>query len=220
MNPEPASNELTALVVPVELRDGSRVRIRQVRPSDEDLLLSGFEQLSPTSRYRRFLSPVPELSRGMVRYLIDVDHHNHEAVVALDDAAENGLGIARYVRDQRRPETAEVAVTVIDEWQGRGLGTLLLDAISVRAHDEGITTFTALMLAENKEMLDLLKALGPVRVLDRSTGTVEVEVAIPATGVPVGLRELLRIAAQHDVAVPLMRSHEIRAGLPRDLGVP
>jgi len=120
----PAIDELTALVVPVALRDGSRVRvrIRQVRPSDEELL-SGFEQLGPESRYRRFLSPLPELSRSMVRYPTDVDHHNHEAVVALDDAAENGLGIARYVRDASRPETTEVAVTVIDEWQGRGLGT-------------------------------------------------------------------------------------------------
>lgn len=172
--------------------------------------MSGFEQLGPESRYRRFLAPLPELTQSMVHYLIDVDHRDHEAMVALDKQCKQGLGIARYVRSPDRPDTAEVAVTVIDEWQGRGLGTLLLDVISARAREEEIRTFTALMLAENKEMLDLLEGLGPVRIIDRSTGTVEVAVPIRSTGVPAGLRKLLRIAARHEVAVPLMRGHGIK----------
>jgi GNAT superfamily N-acetyltransferase len=103
---------------------------------------------------------------------------------------------------------------VIDEWQGRGLGTLLLDVISARAREEGITTFTALMLAENKEMLDLIESRGPVRIIDRSTGTVEIEVPIPTTAGPAGLRSLLRIAARHDVAVPPMRSQAMKRAQP------
>jgi GNAT superfamily N-acetyltransferase len=213
--PNPAAfwtDELTVPGAPGVLRDGSRVRIRQIRPSDEDLLVSGFERLSPESRYRRFLSPLPELTRRMVRYLADVDHHDHEAMVALDEQCKNGVGLARYVRNAGRPDTAEVAVTVIDEWQGRGLGTLLLDVISARARAEGIAIFTAVMLAENEEMLDLLKGLGPLRITDRSGGTmtVEVGVAIPPSGIPAGLRKLLRTTARREVVVPPVRAQGIK----------
>ena len=120
------------------LRDGSRVEVRPVRRSDAELLLRGFERLSDESRYRRFLCSMPELSEEMVRYLTDVDHHDHEAVVALDAATGEGVGVARYVRDLDRPERAEAAVTVIDDWQGRGLGTLLLELLAVRAREEGV----------------------------------------------------------------------------------
>ena len=119
---------------PIELRDGSRVRIRQCRRTDRDLLVRGFERLSPESRYRRFLTPMHELDQKTLRYLTDLDHRDHEAMFALDESGE-GVGVARYVRSAVRPDTAEVAVAVVDAWQGRGLGTLLLQAISVRARD-------------------------------------------------------------------------------------
>jgi len=91
-------------------------------------------------------------------------------------------------------------VTVIDDWQGRGLGTLLLDVLSARARDEGITTFTALMLATNQEMMDLLEALGPVRIVDREVGTVEIEMPNPEVGLSPVLKKLLRVAARNDLA--------------------
>jgi GNAT superfamily N-acetyltransferase len=162
---------------PAHLRDGSRVRIRQARRTDRDLLVRGFERLSPESRYRRFLTPMAGLDARTVRYMTDLDHRDHEAMIALDESGE-GVGDARYVRDNARPDTAEVAVTVVDGWQGRGLGTLLLQAISVRARDEGVRTFTALMLASNRVMMDLFEHLGPVRIVGRAGGTVEIEVAI------------------------------------------
>jgi hypothetical protein len=71
----------------------------------------------------------------------------------------------------------------------------LLDVISARAREQGIRRFTALLLATNEEMLDLLERLGPVRVIDRECGTVEVEVPIPEVGLSPALRKLLRIAA-------------------------
>jgi GNAT superfamily N-acetyltransferase len=167
----------TASEVPVALRDGSRVRIRQWRPSDRDLLVSGFYRLSPTSSYRRLLSASPVLTRQMMDVLTDVDHRDHEAMIALDEQGREGLGIAHYVRSVERPGVAEVALTVIDDWQGHGLGTLLLEVISARARarQEGIKTCTALMLAENRRMRDLLDRLGPVRVIDEKRGTVEAE---------------------------------------------
>jgi GNAT superfamily N-acetyltransferase len=188
------------------LRDGSRVEIRPVRRSDAELLLRGFERLSEESRYRRFLCSMPELSEAMVRYLTDVDHHDHEAVVALDPATGEGVGVARYVRDGDRRERAEAAVTVIDDWQRRGLGTLLLELLAVRAREEGIDRFTALMLASNDEMMELLQSLGPVRVMDREAGTVVVEAPLPAGGLSPELRGLLKLTAETDTAVPLASS--------------
>jgi GNAT superfamily N-acetyltransferase len=152
MSSVPSTNELLLLGAPMELRDGSRVRLRAGRSSDRELLERGFERLSPESRYRRFLAPMPELNEAMAHYLTEIDHHNHEAIIALDEETGEGVGVARYVRDAHRDDVAEVAVTVIDEWQGRGLGTLLLEVLSARAREEGITSFTALMLATNEDI--------------------------------------------------------------------
>jgi GNAT superfamily N-acetyltransferase len=197
------SEEFVQIGVPIALRDGSRVRIRRLRDSDSELLLRGFRRLSPESRYRRFLAPTPKLSERTVRYLVEIDHRNHEALIALDEQCNEGVGVARYVRNPARPTAAEVAVTVVDDWQGRGLGTLLLEAITMRAREEGVDTFTAVMLVENRQMMDLLQRLGAVRVVDRAAGTVEVEVHLPALGVSPELRKLIRLAAASDIAIPI-----------------
>jgi GNAT superfamily N-acetyltransferase len=134
-----------------------------------------------------------------VEYLTQVDHHDHEAIVALDDATGEGVGVARFVRLTDRHDTAEAAVTVVDDWQGRGVGTLLLDRLADRARSEGIARFWAVLLAENRDMLDLLERLGPVRMLDRQLGTVEVEAELPSTGAGDELRGVLRASARCDV---------------------
>ena len=177
------------------LRDGSEVVVRPIEPSDREQLEAEFERLSPESRYQRFLAPMPHLNAEMLDYLTEVDHHDHEALVALDSATGEGAGIARFVRLEGRPEVAEAAVTVADAWQGRGLGTLLLELLAGRAREEGVTHFTALMLAENTEMMELLERLGPVRVVDREIGTVEVESPLRAEGLGPELRSLLRMIA-------------------------
>jgi GNAT superfamily N-acetyltransferase len=205
----PSSEELARIGAPIALSDGSRVLIRRLRSSDSELLLRGFRRLSPESRYRRFLAPTPELSDGTVRYLVEIDHHDHEALVAVDEECNEGVGVARYVRNPARPSAAEVAVTVVDDWQGRGLGTLLLEAITMRAREEGVDTFTALMLVGNKQMMDLLQRLGAVRVVDHAAGAVEVEVHLPAIGVSPELRKLIRLAAASEMAIPIGQ-------LPRD----
>jgi GNAT superfamily N-acetyltransferase len=202
MSSTPSTSELLSLGAPIALRDGARIRIRQGRHSDRDLLLRGFERLGTESRYRRFLVPMTELSEEAVRYLTEIDHHDHEAIIALDEETGEGVGVARYVRDPVRPDTAELAVTVIDDWQARGVGTLLVEVLSARAREEGITAFTALMLAGNADMLDMLSHIGPVRIVDQEAGTVEIEMQIPAIGLAPALRKLLRIAGQHDVVVP------------------
>ena len=211
MSLTPSTGELVALGAPIVLRDGSRVRLRQGHSSDKELLLRGFERLSPESRYRRFLAATPELSEETVRYLTDVDHHDHEAIAALDEKTGEGIGVARYVRDPERRDVAEVAVTVIDDWQGKGVGTLLLEVLAARARAEGIHTFTALMLATNDEMLDVFKALGPIQMVDRELATVEIEMPIPEVGLSPVLKKLLRVAARNNVVLPLEdRNHRPR----------
>jgi GNAT superfamily N-acetyltransferase len=197
--PPPSTRELRAVGAPAALRDGSRVRIRQWHRSDTDLLLRAFERLSPESRYRRCLSSIRELSGPELRNLTQLDHHDHEAMIAVDELTGEGIGIARYVRDPRRPEVAELALTVTDDWQGRGVGTLLLEVICARAREGGITRFAALMLAANRTMMDLLEQLGPVRIVDRDVSTVEVEVPNPAVTVSPELKKPVRIAARYDV---------------------
>jgi GNAT superfamily N-acetyltransferase len=164
--------------VPTALRDGSRIRIRQLRSSDGDLLLHGFEHLSSESRYRRFLVPMPKLTGHAVRGITQTDRREHEAVVALDPETGDAIGLGEYVRSAERRGVAELALTVADDWQDRGVGTALLEALCARAREDGITRFTALMLSGNTPMMDLLEHVGPVRVVDRQAGTIEVEVPI------------------------------------------
>jgi RimJ/RimL family protein N-acetyltransferase len=161
----------------VVLRDGSKVVIRQVHRDDAPLLADGFARLGPESRRLRFLRRKDELSAAELRYFTDVDHHDHEALGALDHAAGGGVGIARYVRDASDPQSAEIALTVVDDWQGRGLGTELLAQLSSRARAEGIRRFTALVSADNAAMTALLRRLcaDPVH---REHGTVEWEITL------------------------------------------
>ncbi len=191
----PPTNELISIGAPVVLRDGSRIRLRPGRAADRDLLIRGFAQLSPESRYRRFLAATPQLSEETVRYLTEIDHHNHEAIAAFDERTGEGVGVARYVRRTDRPETAEVAVTVVDAWQRRGVATVLLEVLAGRAKAEGITRFTATLLSTNQEMIDLIDSLGPAQIVARDGRTIEVEVPIPEAGLTPLLRKLLRIAA-------------------------
>ena len=167
------------------LRDGSKVLIRQVQPADAQLLADGFARLSPQSRRLRFLARKDQLSAAELRYFTDVDHHGHEALGALNQADGRGVGIARYVRDAGDPHAAEIAVTVVDDWQGRGLGTELLARLSGRARAEGIRRFTALVSADNAAMTALLRRLcaAPVR---REHGTVEWEITLLPSEEPCG----------------------------------
>jgi hypothetical protein len=91
-----------------------RLVIRPIEPGDRTAVLAGFDRLSAESRYRRFLSPHDHLTAAELRYLTDVDHHDHEALVAVDPDTGEGVGVARYVRDPQRPDSAEIAVAVAD----------------------------------------------------------------------------------------------------------
>jgi RimJ/RimL family protein N-acetyltransferase len=164
---------------PVFLRDGSAVLIRQVRSADAALVADGFSRLSAESRRMRFLLRKDQLSSAELRYLTDIDHHNHEAIGALSRADGRGVGIARFIRHAEDPQSAEIAVTVIDEWQQRGLGITLMDRLTHRAHREGIRRFTALVSADNAAVLRLMRHVnGKIELIDRDETTLDYEIAL------------------------------------------
>lgn len=161
------------------LRDGSRIVVRPVEPDDRDALAEGFRRLSPESRYRRFFSPISELSSRHLEYLTHVDHHDHEALVAVDPSTGQGVGVARYVATS--PGVAEPAIVVADDWQGRGVAGRLLDELVQRALDEGVSRFEAPVLAENQAAIHALARLGDTTV---KHGGREVELHIDLTASP------------------------------------
>jgi RimJ/RimL family protein N-acetyltransferase len=179
----------------VGLRDGSTVVARPIRPNDREAFLATFERLGEESRYLRFLTPVPRLSETQVDYLVEVDHHNHEALIAFELETGKGVGIARFVRDPEEPEMAEAAVAVADEWQGRGIGKALCRLLADRAREEGIARFDATLLARNRGMLAVLDSIGPTRVVSSESGTIAVEVSLPEQGIGEHMTGVLRAVA-------------------------
>lgn len=185
------------------LRDGSEVVIRALTPKDAPVLAEAFEQLSPESRDLRFLGAKRRLSTGDLEYLTNVDGHAHEALGAIDAASGRGVGVARFVRLVPDAPVAELAVTVVDDWQRRGLATLLLEKLSELARAEGIQRYTALVSGENRAVLGLLDSIGAI-VLSTNTaaGTVEYEVELPDVGLGHSLRAALRAAAGGHMTLP------------------
>jgi GNAT superfamily N-acetyltransferase len=164
----------------VTLRDGSHALIRRVRPDDKWRLVEGLKLLSPRSRYLRFHTDLDAFTDEQLVYLTEVDHHDHEAWVALDadDLDRPGMGVARYVRLADDPTVAEAAVTVADPFQGRGVGTVLLRAIAASAILNGIQTFRNYVLADNEAMLEVFDLLGAQR-REIEPGLLQVDVALP-----------------------------------------
>jgi RimJ/RimL family protein N-acetyltransferase len=164
----------------VHLDTGLELLLRPLRDDDKRLLAQAFERLSPETRYRRFFSPLKSLSETDLRYLTEVDHHNHEAIAAVNP--ENGMivGVARFVRSDD-PTEAEVAVVVGDPWQGHGVATVLLQRLVGRAREEGIDHFVALVMSDNTEALEVFKHLAPggSHLRPSASGHTELVMALP-----------------------------------------
>ena len=162
------------------LDDGLRVLFRPIRPSDKDILQNGFARLSPESRYRRFFRAIDHLSESQLRYLTEVDFDNHFAWVAFapDDPGSPGIGVVRWIRVVDAPDVAEGAVTVIDDYQNRGVGKALLWLGARSAIEHGIRAIRVNVLSDNPPVIQLLKDFGGVPGRWES-GVLEVEIPIP-----------------------------------------
>ncbi len=133
------------------LPDGAPILIRPIRADDKRMLENGLRHLSAESVQRRFLTPKSSFSRAELRYLTEVDDRDHVALVAEYPAepARRLIAVARFVRLFDDPEAADVAIVVADDWQRRGLGSLLSELLAARARRTGVRRFTATMAADN-----------------------------------------------------------------------
>jgi L-amino acid N-acyltransferase YncA len=155
----------------------ARIGVRTLESSDRDALATMFERLSEASRTQRFLGPKPMLSDRDLDRFTDVDHLNHEAVAAIDRVDGSIIGVARYIRSASRPEFAEVACEVVDEWQGRGVAHRLAAALIGRARASSIRWLTASAFSDNLAALGLLRRFGFATV-KRSLGVSQLELAL------------------------------------------
>ncbi len=163
----------------VTLPSGRQVFIRPIAPDDGPRLEAAYDQLSPQTKYRRFLTVKPRLTQGDLRFLTGVDGTDHVALVATpSDHPDRIIAVARFVRLVDDPNVAELAIVVGDPYQGQGLGTELLTRLGERALAAGIERFHATMLADNIPIHRMLRH-GSFR--ERHLGTIdEVEVELAA----------------------------------------
>jgi RimJ/RimL family protein N-acetyltransferase len=179
VNPDPRR------VLPGELslRDGTPAMIWPLLPTDSQALREMFRRLSPESRQRRFLSALSDLDDAMIQRLVgQVDGVHHIALVLVvlpPDGEEWPVAVARLVQDPADPASAEVAFTVADEWQGRGVGTALAEALIQRRPAE-VTRLRADVEAENLASLALLTHAGRMSSGLPSRGIVDVTVDLQA----------------------------------------
>ncbi|PAP76166.1 GNAT family N-acetyltransferase [Rubrivirga marina] len=152
----------TPPVLRLTLRDGRPVVLRPVVAADKDRLAAGFDELSADSRRLRFLGSVSTLSDAHLRYLTEVDGHDHVAWGALDLQAPDapGFGVGRFIRLKEAPSIAEFSLTVLDTAQGHGVGQLLLAVLAVVAPSVGVQTLRGVVGRENERMTYWLHRLG------------------------------------------------------------
>jgi GNAT superfamily N-acetyltransferase len=143
-----------------------RLVIRPIKPSDSNALQYAFEhELSSASRHLRFHAAISRLPDRLLHYLTHVDGIDHVALVAFElgeSLPAAGVGVARFVRVAGWPDTAELAVTVVDHAQGHGIGRLLVEALGAAARERGIRTFNMVVLGSNRRVRDWLLQLGAV----------------------------------------------------------
>src|SRR5437764_7364220 len=166
-----------------ELSDGTPVMVWPLLPTDGQSLRQAFTELSPRSRRLRFLSPLDDLDSAMLRRLIDdVDQDHHVAFVMVafptDGRPEHPIGVARLVAYDDDPTTAEIAVTVVDEWQGFGAGTLLADVL-MRHRSSRVRRLLTEVATDNPSSIAMLRRLGALRLRLSYPGVHEVTVALP-----------------------------------------
>ncbi len=149
----------------IRLADGTAAWIRPILPSDRELQREAYEHLSAESKYHRFLSQVPHLTEELLDRLVDdVDGVDHVAYYLFLDGQDSVLpaAIGRIVRYPNRRDTADIAVTVQDDLQGRGIGSALVKILVAR-RPEGVSRIVTVVSADNEASLKMLRRVGVAR---------------------------------------------------------
>lgn len=172
------------MIEQVRLPDGTLAFVLPLQRTDRATLAAEFETLAPESRRRRFLAPVLHLSDAMLEHLVDdVDGIDHVALVLCVETSPDvydPVALARIVRYDDAPDAADLAVTVKDQWQGRGVATILLEVL-MRHRPAGVSRIETEVLKDNPASLQMLRRLGPTTVEDQGFGVYDVVVELPPT---------------------------------------
>ncbi len=173
------------------LKDGTPVSVFRLSGVDaergrlwlRERINEGYERLSPRSRRLRFVSPPHHLAPWQLDHLSDLDPRRSSIWVARDDTAPQpvGVGLARYIRLAERPEAAEVALTVLDDYQNRGMGRIFLELMMRHGREQGLKLLLGYVLPENSPMLHLFETLGARQPRDEE-GLLRIELPLPSPG--------------------------------------
>lgn len=175
-----ARQRLAAFVtpIPVILKDGTELMLRPVLPGDSERSNHPSVEFSSETLYRRFMSARAP-SPALMDYLFQVDYVDHFVWVLVDGADGPVVADVRFVRDVNDASVAEIAFIVADDYQGRGIGSLLMDALTIAAQIGGVRRFTARLLADNLRMRTILDRFGAEWVHDEP-GVVTTEFDVPS----------------------------------------
>jgi RimJ/RimL family protein N-acetyltransferase len=205
---------MNAILSPDEAVAEMGFRIRAIEPADKKRLADGFQRLSPQSRYRRFFSQKNTLTVEELQRLTEFDGDEHFALAAFEVSplGDDGdvVGVARFIRLPEDPDTAELAIAVTDDRQGRGIGRQLLQRLLAVASERGVKRIRCYVLADNERMRRLAQSvLGKAASFQREGEILIADFLIPesvpataARGVPEGLFNLFRLAARGSVLMP------------------
>ncbi|BBY82141.1 GNAT family N-acetyltransferase [Mycolicibacterium pulveris] len=187
-----ARQRLAAFIkpIPVRLRDGTELNLRPVLPGDNERTSRGPVEFSSETLYRRFQS-VTTPSESLMRYLFEVDYVHHFVWVMTDGPDGPVVADGRFVVDADDPTIAEVAFIVADAYQNKGIGTLLMGAVSIAAECHGVQRFTARVLSDNLAMRAILDHAG-ARWHREDLGVVTTEIDVPQPRKPPFSAELIK----------------------------
>jgi RimJ/RimL family protein N-acetyltransferase len=217
------------------LPDGRLMRLRLVRPEDRAGVEAGFTQLSPESRFHRWFHAKSQLTDADLNEVLASGDGRHLALAAValgaDGNEEGGIGIARYVRTPEDSSTAEFAITVVDAWQGRGIGRILLHRLLAAMREDGIRTAIGRTHVENQRIRRLLEPYVPPGSFTRDGAVLSVRFPVPEADDPLmaqlathaaaivrlfrriaagALSPLERVEKQLDAIAPMARLEELR----------
>jgi acetyltransferase len=166
--------------IDTHLEDGTPLLIREVTPEDAGLLRLGFDHLSETSRQNRFFAATERLSDEQVAAFTSPNDRDHVAIGAAVPGPEglDPAGIARFVRLPAEPRTAEFALTIVDRYQRRGLGTLLLGLLARVACHNGIEALVGFVARGNRGMRAIMEGLGARRLPSPDPSVLELVIDI------------------------------------------
>ncbi|HJR86577.1 MAG TPA: GNAT family N-acetyltransferase [Acidimicrobiia bacterium] len=163
-------------MINVQLADGTDIVLRPVRPEDKPLLVAGMARLSDRSRRQRFLVATEHLTRAQLAYLTEVDQRDHHAWGVLSNGEPVAIG--RLVRLD--DDEGEVAITVLDDWQGRGIGEILIQHLAGLAREAGIKRLIFVSLPENVGIARLLARFENISKTEDGLVTTTIETAMVA----------------------------------------